>query len=350
MQLETERLILREMEERDFSSLFPIFHDADTMKAYPAPFDEAKMREWIAVNRERYAVFGFGLWAVVLKETGEVIGDCGVTMQRIHGIIRPEIGYHIGKPWQRRGYASEAAACCRDYVFGHTPFQKVYSYMKQTNAASRGVARKNGMHLVEEYDDPGNGRTAVYAIERAEWRTLCGRQPVRRAVSGCDADIDSWMEVVLRTASAFPGLDVQAHRETVLQLMRTGEALCVKEGARVVGVLLLSRAQNMIGCLAVLPECRRQGVASALMDAALTQLDRDRTILVTTFREGDENGCAPRALYARCGFQPGELLEEYGYPVQRFVRLPDGRALGADGKLLDSIDKNKPAEYNLTIR
>lgn len=42
-------------------------------------------------------MFGFGLWAVVLKETGELIGDCGLTMQNVDGVILPEIGYHIAK-------------------------------------------------------------------------------------------------------------------------------------------------------------------------------------------------------------------------------------------------------------
>ena len=176
MQLETRRLILREMTQADFPSLFAIFSDVDTMQHYPAPFDDAQVRRWIAVNQERYRTFGFGLWAVMLKETGEVIGDCGVTMQNIHGVIRPEIGYHIGKMWQRKGYASEAAACCRDYIFAHTPFTILYSYMKYTNAASYGVAIKNGMQFIEEYDDPVNVRTKVYAITRKEWRQLIGER------------------------------------------------------------------------------------------------------------------------------------------------------------------------------
>jgi len=169
MQLETKRLILREMAEDGFDSLYTILSDEDTMKHYPAPFDEKRVRRWIASNQERYRTFGFGLWTVVLKETGEVIGDCGITMQNIHGVIKPEIGYHIGRGWQRQGFASEAAAACLAYIFVKTPFEAVYSYMKYTNAASYAVAVKNGMQFVEEYDDPVNVRTRVYAITREEW-------------------------------------------------------------------------------------------------------------------------------------------------------------------------------------
>lgn len=179
MKMETNRLILRKMTAADFPYLYEIFSDSQTMAHYPAPFDEARVHQWIENNQERYRMFGFGLWAVELKESGEVIGDCGVTMQNIHGIIHPEIGYHIHKAHQRKGYATEAAKACRDYIFEHSPFQTVYSYMKHTNAASYSVAIKNGMRLIEEYDDPVNTRTKVYAITRDEWQLLGGTEATR---------------------------------------------------------------------------------------------------------------------------------------------------------------------------
>lgn len=169
MKIETERLMLREMTEADFDALYGIFSDRHTMQHYPAPFDEAQTRAWIARNQARYAEYGFGLWAVILKETGEVIGDCGVTIQNIHGQNLPEIGYHIRRDLWRQGYASEAARACQAYAFEHTSFNAVYSYMKYTNEASYGVAMKNGMRFVEEYADPVNMRTKVYAITREEW-------------------------------------------------------------------------------------------------------------------------------------------------------------------------------------
>ena len=169
MKMETARLILREMTEDDFDALHVIFSDPQTMQHYPEPFDEERTHAWIARNQTRYAELGFGLWAVVLKETGEVIGDCGITMQNIHGQLLPEIGYHIRRDHQRKGYASEAAKACQDYLFENTQHQSVYSYMKYTNEASYGVALKSGMHFVEEYADPINTRTRVYAITREQW-------------------------------------------------------------------------------------------------------------------------------------------------------------------------------------
>lgn len=172
MKMETKRLTLRNLTMKDFDALHEILSDPQTMRHYPAPFDEARTRRWIAWNMDNYAQFGFGLWAVILKETGEFIGDCGITMQNIHGNICPEIGYHIRRDHWRKGYASEAARACMDYIFEHTQFQSLYSYMKYTNEASYGVALKNGMKFIEEYDDPVNTRTRVYAISREDWQAL----------------------------------------------------------------------------------------------------------------------------------------------------------------------------------
>ncbi|MGX8706054.1 MAG: GNAT family N-acetyltransferase [bacterium] len=168
--LKTERLILRELNMDDLDALYAVLSDSDIMRHYPYAFDEARVRGWIERNMERYRTFGFGLWAVCLRETGELIGDCGLTMQQINGVIRPEIGYHIRRDMQRKGYASEAASAVRDWAFTHTPFQILYSYMPAANIPSVRTAQSYGCHLVEKYDDPTNGLTRVYAIARAEWK------------------------------------------------------------------------------------------------------------------------------------------------------------------------------------
>ena len=114
-------------------------------------------------------MFGFGLWAVCLKGTGEMLGDCGLTMQNINGSILPEIGYHIAKAPQHRGFAAEAAQAVRDWTFSYTPFGMVYSYMKQENIASSATARANGMQLLDTFTDEKGTQTVVYGISRAEW-------------------------------------------------------------------------------------------------------------------------------------------------------------------------------------
>ena len=126
MVIETQRLLLREMTEEDFLALYKVLADPEIMKHDPYVFDENRVKNWILRNIERYRVFGFGLWAVCLKETGEMIGDCGLTMQLIGGEIKPEIGYHIRGDQQRNGYAKEAAIAVRDWTFHNTTFNVVY--------------------------------------------------------------------------------------------------------------------------------------------------------------------------------------------------------------------------------
>ena len=169
MVIETERLYLREMTENDFEALHKVLADSDTMQHYPYEFDENRVRNWIARNTERYRIFGFGLWAVCLKETGEVIGDCGLTMQLIDGDIKPEIGYHIRSDKQRNGFAKEAAIAVRDWTFNNTPFNVIYSYMKHTNEPSAKTAVAYGCKLTDEFNDDVNEITKVFAISRDEW-------------------------------------------------------------------------------------------------------------------------------------------------------------------------------------
>ena len=169
--LERSGLFLRDMGPDDFDALYAVLADSDIMQHYPYTFDEARVRNWINKNIERYRVFGFGLWAVCLQSSGEMIGDCGLTMQRIGGTILPEIGYHIAKAHQRRGYAKEAAQAVRDWTFARTPFGMVYSYMKQSNLPSAAVARANGTTLLREFTDDEQEQTAIYGISRTDWET-----------------------------------------------------------------------------------------------------------------------------------------------------------------------------------
>jgi len=167
--IETKRLILREMVPGDYDALYRILGDSDIMQHYPYTFDEARVRGWIAKNMERYRVFGFGLWAVTLRETGELIGDCGLTMQDIHGFIRPEIGYHIRADFQRQGIAREAGAAVRDWAFAHTPFRVIYSYMKAANLPSAAAARSWGCSFAESFTDAEGELSHVYALEKQVW-------------------------------------------------------------------------------------------------------------------------------------------------------------------------------------
>ena len=144
---------------------------------------------------------------------------------------------------------------------------------------------------------------------------------------GRTSDIDSWMRLVRKVSWNFPGLEteqsIDEHKIIVLKFMNDKRALCVKNEQEIVGVLLYSRKYNMICCLAVDPAYRKGGIASLLLREAIDKLDRDKDITVSTFRENDVKGIASRKLYKKFGFEEGKLIEEFGYPNQRFVLHAD---------------------------
>ena len=143
---------------------------------------------------------------------------------------------------------------------------------------------------------------------------------------GRNQDVDEWMKLVEEISWNFPGLEtiegLNEYRETLLRFIGKDQALCVRNATEVIGVLLFSRGRNMICCLGVSPKYRRYGIATMLLDAALEQLDRAKEITVSTFRGEDEKRVAPRALYKKFGFVEDELIEEFGYPNQKFVLHP----------------------------
>ena len=146
--LETERLELRALEQSDFADLCRILQDADVMYAYEHAFDDREVQDWLDRQLARYRQDGFGLWAVILKENRELIGQCGITMQEWEGRRVPEIGYLFAKHHWHRGYATEAAVACREYAFRELGLPEVYSIIRENNLPSQKVARRNGMTVV----------------------------------------------------------------------------------------------------------------------------------------------------------------------------------------------------------
>lgn len=151
MILETGRLVLREMEQSDVDDLAQMLQDPEVMYAYEHDFSDADVQEWLDRQRMRYAKYGFGLWAMILKETGEMIGQTGLTMQPYRGTEVLEIGYLLKKRFWHNGYAREAAEACRRYAFEVLKAPRVHSIIKADNYASQRVAQSIGMRKGDEF-------------------------------------------------------------------------------------------------------------------------------------------------------------------------------------------------------
>ncbi len=144
--LETPRLILREMTPHDAPALYAVLGDEETMRWYPRSFTLAEVEEWIARQIADYPS-GAGLLGLVLRETGQLIGDCGPVWQTVDGPPELEIGYHVHRDRQNQGLATEAARAVRDYAFTTLGCGHVISLIRPENLSSRRVAEKNGLTL-----------------------------------------------------------------------------------------------------------------------------------------------------------------------------------------------------------
>ena len=147
--LETPRLSMRKLRQSDFSDLCKILQDDETMYAYEGAFSDPEAHEWLDRQIARYKMWGFGAWAVILKETGEWIGQCGLTMQPWKGSEVLEVGYLFRRTHWHRGYATEAAIACKEYAFNVLGAEEVCSIIRDTNIPSQNVALRNGMAPVD---------------------------------------------------------------------------------------------------------------------------------------------------------------------------------------------------------
>ena len=151
MILETNRLYLREMEQSDFNSLCKFLQDFEVMYAYEHAFSNDEVQAWLDNQIRRYKQYGFGLWAIIKKDTNECIGDCGLTYQDFNGKEVLEIGYHLQKKFWHQGFATEVAIACKEYAFNNLKANEVFSIIRDNNIPSQKVAIRNGMTICGEF-------------------------------------------------------------------------------------------------------------------------------------------------------------------------------------------------------
>ena len=173
MVLRTPRLLLREMTADDLPALRRILQDDETMRAYEGAFDEEMVQTWLRRQLDRYRDDGFGLWAVELRETGVMIGQCGLTIQHILDDDVIEVGYLFERTHWHHGYAVEAAEACRDHAFSAFGADRVWAQVRDTNIASMNVAIRLGMtvrgRFVTHYRGVDMPHLA-FAVDRAQRR------------------------------------------------------------------------------------------------------------------------------------------------------------------------------------
>lgn len=146
MWLETERLILREFQREDSQELAPIPANPTVMRFSPTGVismaqTKKKIESFIACYRE----FGFGKWALIFKENNQLIGYCGIAIDRIDGKSEKELGYRLDPSFWSSGLATEAAWASIQQGLGRFKLPYVLGIVEPKNFASVRVFEKVGM-------------------------------------------------------------------------------------------------------------------------------------------------------------------------------------------------------------
>jgi len=160
--LETKRLLLRQQTRADIESLHLIFADPVTMGFWPSPFTLETTKNWIARNIHSYSQLGFGRWAIILKETQDLIGDCGILLQEIDGVAEYDLGYIIHHPYWQQGYGTEAVGACKQYGLEILQLPRLVANMPINHFGSVRVAQKIGMTREKTFNNPKNRHIPTY--------------------------------------------------------------------------------------------------------------------------------------------------------------------------------------------
>lgn len=153
--LETERCTLRESTEEDVEAFYSIYEEPSiTRYMEPLFADKEEEKNYIRQYRENmYEFYGFGIWSVLLKETGELIGRAGLDMRA--GFETPELGFVVGVPWQGRGLAEEICGAVLAYAEKELGITRMQAMVESENAVSLRLLKKLGFQKSGEYDEGG---------------------------------------------------------------------------------------------------------------------------------------------------------------------------------------------------
>jgi RimJ/RimL family protein N-acetyltransferase len=150
---ETERLGLRMLTMADEADMAKIICDDETMWAFGGGWDSAANHAGMLKQLHHYEDFGFGRWAVEIKDTQQFIGICGPQWWEDQAGRLIELGFFFNKRYWHHGYATEAAKACIDYCFNTLSMYELSSIIHAKNIPSMNVAIRSGMLAQQLYEE-----------------------------------------------------------------------------------------------------------------------------------------------------------------------------------------------------
>lgn len=168
VELETDRLRLRQFREDDLSRYLDLVGDPEVMRyiGRGVTLDEAGAWGQISMILGHWQLRGYGLWAIEHKPTGALLGRAGLYSPP--GWPGLEVGWALCRAYWGQGYATEAGRAALDWGFGNLETNRIISCIQPANKGSIRVAQRLGETLL--WDQPLLGiPTFIYGIERADW-------------------------------------------------------------------------------------------------------------------------------------------------------------------------------------
>lgn len=145
--LETERLLFRRLVPEDINWWMDYINSAEAIRFMPFTLgSRSDGEQMIERARERYKEDGSGLNAILLRDSGTPVGQCGLLTQHVDGVLELEIGYHFLPQYWGNGYAAESAIACKEFAAERRLTPSVISLIDEKNVRSQGVAKRNSMH------------------------------------------------------------------------------------------------------------------------------------------------------------------------------------------------------------
>lgn len=150
--LESERLKTRFLIKEDIEPWQEFLGNQECTKYFQKTDMTAEeySRFWIERQMKRYAEQRFGLQAIIEKETGKFVGQCGLLTQTVDGKEELEVGYHLFEKHWGKGFATEAAKLFIGYAFQNKLAESIISIIEKRNINSQKVAFRNGLILENE--------------------------------------------------------------------------------------------------------------------------------------------------------------------------------------------------------
>lgn len=153
---ETERLIIREMTLDDIDDLYKIYEEPSVTEYMENLYEdkEKELEFQKSYIQNMYGFYEYGLWAVIEKESGKLIGRAGLSNRNSNGDLEIELGYVIGTEYQRKGYATEACKAILKYAHKELECERVNCFIRKGNIPSICFAEKLEFRFVEEVCQP----------------------------------------------------------------------------------------------------------------------------------------------------------------------------------------------------